>query len=140
MNPFKSWLIGFRDRLFGDPAGLVELLSSLALIGWAIFFWRHPTTIYRDSYAAFQIAPLGFWITLFAGVGTSQVLASLFDHSRRHDLRWVAMALACGIWVTIAGAFSIGDVPTTAPLMYFLIAMVTALATVWLAWTSSQNT
>jgi hypothetical protein len=140
IQPFKGWLAGVRDRFFGDTAGLIELLSSLALLAWAEFFWSHPTIIYRDSYAAFQVAPIELWITVFVLVGLGQVIANLFEHRWRHDLRWVAMACATGLWAIIALTFTLGEVSTTAERMYSLIAMVTAFATVWLAWKSSPNT
>lgn len=140
IDPMKGWLIGVRDRVFGDPASLIELLSSLALLAWAEFLWSNPTILFRDSYAAFQIAPAGFWVLVFATVGGAQVLASIIDHRWRDNVRWLAMAGATGLWLIVAITFIAGGVSTTAERMYLTIAMVTALATVWLAWKSSPNT
>lgn len=137
IRPVKGWLEGVRDRVFGDPASLIELCSSLALLAWAEFLWSNPTILFRDSYAAFQIAPAGFWVLLFAGVGAAQVAASVIDHRWRDNVRWFAMALASGLWLIVAITFIAGGVSTTAERMYSTIAMVTALATIWLAWKSS---
>lgn len=139
MRPVKTWLRATRDRFFGDPAGLVELISSLCLLAWAEFIWFNPQILVRDSYAGFQILPAQWWVAIMAMVGIGQIAANFAHHRLRHDWRFLAMCFASGLWFAIATTFFASEVSTTAERTYLILAAVTAVAAIWLSWKASPK-
>ncbi|MHB2265826.1 hypothetical protein [Aliihoeflea sp. PC F10.4] len=103
------------DVLHHDAARPIEWLSLLALLGWLQFLLTQPEEFSLPRYAAFSALPPNGWAWIIGGIVTVQLLA--FWPSRlAGTLRFIAMALAAGIWTTIAISFwsSVSTAPISA--------------------------
>ncbi|MEM6381665.1 MAG: hypothetical protein AAF739_03255 [Pseudomonadota bacterium] len=139
MNRFRQWAPRVFGRFFHDTASLVELFSSLCLLGWSLFVGFNAEILSRDSYQSFGLLPAGAWVSLFALTGLAQVSAAVSDHARHYDWRALVMAFAAGLWFVVSLSFVFGPVLTTAAIMYPAITLICILSTLWLAWKSSPD-
>ena len=128
----------FTATFFPDPARPVEWLSLLGLAGWAQFLAGDPEVLLRDSYTAFNFLPAWGWVLLMAGVVVVHLAAMVPVTRERATLRFVAMAIAAGLWTIVALSFWNGQAITTGARMYTAIAFLTAMTGVWLGWNRPQ--
>ena len=130
---------GFTSTFLCDPARPVEWISLLALAGWAQFLTEAPEVLLRDSYTAFDALPARGWALLMAVVVIVQLAAMLPVTRGRATLRFVAMALAAGLWSVITINFWNGQAITTGARTYTAIALMTAFTGVYLGWASKRS-
>ncbi len=129
---------GITTIFFRDAARPVEWISLLALAGWAQFLIEAPQVLLRDSYTAFRVLPAWLWALVMGLVVAVQLAAMLPVTKGREWLRFVAMALAAGLWTVIAINFWNGVAITTGTRTYSAIALIASLTGVWLGWTRSS--
>ncbi len=112
---------GSRDRFFlivgeafgRDLARPMEWLSLLLLAGWLQFIVTQPEVFALPRYEAFSALPPAAWAGIIAVVLVAQLFA-LKPTRHAMSIRFVAMALATGIWTIIALTFASS---ATSPLM-----------------------
>lgn len=92
------------EILYRDQARPIEWLSLLALAGWLQFLLAEPERFQQPRYEAFSALPPAAWALIIAGVILAQ-LAALWPGPRAATIRFVAMALATGMWTVIALSF-----------------------------------
>lgn len=136
--PLRRPVAAIAAIIFRDPARPVEWISLLALAGWAQFLFETPQVLLRDSYTAFRALPAWAWAAIMASVVIVQLAAMLPVTRGREWLRFLAMALAAGLWTIVAINFWLGDAITTGARTYSALALMTSLTGVWLGWTRSS--
>lgn len=131
-----SKLLGF---VFFDPVRVVEVVSAVTLAGWAGLLITNPEFLVRETFSAFSALPAWAWSILMAGTAVIQFFAMVAKIKARPWLRFVAMALAAGIWTIVAFNFWRGDELSTGTAVYTPVAVVSILAGIWLGWASKNS-
>lgn len=100
--------------VFGrDLARPIEWLSLLLLAGWLQFLLTQPDVFQSPRYGAFAGVSPWVWSTVIASILVAQLVA-LRPSRHAPTIRFVAMALATGIWTVIALSFWSGSYPILA--------------------------
>lgn len=138
------WIKALFTRAFlYDQARPVELLSVLAMSGWAQLLLTSPEILNREGYRGFAALNGASWTVIMAAVAAIQLVVMFKPVGRVwQEMRFGAMAMSSGLWTVIASNFWISGISSTANLTYSSIAFVTALTGVYLGWkiqTSSNN-
>lgn len=131
MNRVLDWII---ETIYRDQARPMELLSFIAMAGFAYEFWANPTLLARDSYAVFHTLPPNAWVAIIALVFLLQGSAILGLRKVDDWLRIVANAASCAMWFVIASSFKLSGISTTAFNTYSAIFLMTAAMGLFLIW------
>ena len=111
----------------------------MTLFGFLTELWTNPAILDRPGFAGFAVLPWGAWLAIVTACAVVQVIAILLPGKRSADLRFFAIAMAFGFWVTVTISFLSTAISSTAPRTYGALAIVTLAAGVFLAWTSTSR-
>lgn len=124
--------------LFRDQVRLLELFSAVNLIAWAGLMLARPGLVQRDSYRSFEALDARVWAVVFLGIAIVQLIGLFERLSHTANVRFLGMSLASGAWAVIAANFLNSGVSTTAITNYGMLAVLCALAGVFLGWKSKH--
>lgn len=130
------------DLAWRDAARPVEWIAVGFLLNFIAAFWLVPDLTARDSYAAFAWLPQPVWTAIFSAILAVQAIAIASDRWRapRAALaRYMAMALSLAFFATIATAFWVGGVATTANGAYIVLSLAALFATIYLLFEAARH-
>ncbi|CAJ1391650.1 unnamed protein product [Effrenium voratum] len=111
------------DLAYLDPARPIEWISAGFLLNFAVAFLVVPEITERDSYAAFAWLPQSAWAAVCLAGLAVQLTAIFTRGAWASSLRYFAMAGSLGFFATVATAFWVAGVATTANGAYLVLCL-----------------
>jgi hypothetical protein len=139
LKAFKwlHWVIDLRflpDKLqiwlFGTGTRIIEVLSGLAMLGFATVFALHgEEMIKEDLYEKFLHLHPKIFVAILIFVAIGQLFAAFFHSSRSNIISGCFLLWSALIWVVVSGTFIAAYPPlSTGMTTYPIIAIICALA------------
>lgn len=108
-----KWLLDWRflpSRFqmwsFGTGTRVVEFISGIGLLGFALVFWLDADLLlHYPIYYKFQHAPSLLLVMVFGLVGTTQLWAMLYWSHRRNVISGYLLIAGSLIWALVSVAF-----------------------------------
>lgn len=120
--------------LFNTGTRVVEVINTIFLIGFmSVFLHDFNGLSALPSYRAFAIASNEWWWLSMGILGLLQFIAMVKKTNASNQMSGFILLISAWIWIVVAGTFIISTPPlSTAPIMYTTIAILCALAGLYL--------
>lgn len=98
--------VRFQKWLFGTGTRVVEFISGIGLLGFALVFWLDADLLlHYPIYYKFQHAPSLLLVMVLGLVGTTQLWAMLYWSHRRNVISGYLLIAGSLIWALVSVAF-----------------------------------